>query len=87
MDGGGGRCLRLSLRDFAINRLAASDNTVHVPAAVPQKLSLDQMFVPLTALSAEQSRISSWYPSYRMEIVNIARSYLLPVEAGQPLPR
>lgn len=50
---------RLSLRDFAINRLAASDNTVHVPAAVPQKLSLDQMFVPLTALSSEQTRISA----------------------------
>ena len=48
---------QLSLRDFALNRLAASPNNVHVPAAVPVDLPLDRMFVPLTALSLEQDRV------------------------------
>jgi len=50
---------QLSLRDFALNRLAASPAKVHVPAAVPVDLPLDRMFVPLTALSLEQDRVSA----------------------------
>ncbi len=50
---------RLSLRDFALNRLAASSNTLLVPAAKPVKLVLDQMFVPLTATTSDRSRISA----------------------------
>ena len=50
---------RLSLRDFALNRLAASPTRVHIPAAVPVDLPLDRMFVPLTALSLEQDRVSA----------------------------
>ncbi len=50
---------RLSLRDFALNRLAASSNTLLVPAAVPVKLILDDMFVPLTATASDRSRITA----------------------------
>ncbi|WP_370961361.1 NACHT domain-containing NTPase [Amycolatopsis sp. cg9] len=50
---------RLSLRDFALNRLAASSNRLLVPAAVPVELVLDDMFVPLTALASDRSRISA----------------------------
>ncbi|UOX84649.1 NACHT domain-containing protein [Amycolatopsis sp. FBCC-B4732] len=50
---------RLSLRDFALNRLAASSNTLLVPAAVPVKLVLDDMFVPLTATASDRTRISA----------------------------
>ncbi|MEU4191363.1 NACHT domain-containing protein [Kribbella sp. NPDC026611] len=49
----------LSLREFALNRLAASSDRLTVPAAVPVELRLDEMFVPLTALSAEQQRVSA----------------------------
>ncbi|MET9629991.1 NACHT domain-containing protein [Lentzea sp. NPDC006480] len=50
---------RLSLRDFAINRLAASSAKVMVPAAIPVELNLDRMFVPLTAVSSEHGRVSA----------------------------
>ncbi|MBE8516647.1 NACHT domain-containing protein [Amycolatopsis sp. H6(2020)] len=50
---------RLSLRDFALNRLAASSNRLPVPAAIPVELVLDDMFVPLTAIASDRSRISA----------------------------
>lgn len=50
---------RLSLRNFAINRLAASSAKVMVPAAIPVELNLDHMFVPLTAVSSEHARVSA----------------------------
>ncbi|MCR6482601.1 NACHT domain-containing protein [Amycolatopsis sp. OK19-0408] len=50
---------RLSLRDFALNRLEASSNRLLVPAAVPVELVLDDMFVPLTAIAADRSRLSA----------------------------
>ncbi|MGW3961155.1 NACHT domain-containing protein [Amycolatopsis sp. NPDC005003] len=50
---------RLSLRDFALNRLAASSNRLLVPAAMPVDLVLDDMFVPLTATTTDRSRLSA----------------------------
>lgn len=50
---------RLSLRDFALNRLSASSNRLLVPAAVPVELVLDDMFVPLTATASDRSRLSA----------------------------
>ncbi|MDS0138547.1 MULTISPECIES: NACHT domain-containing protein [unclassified Amycolatopsis] len=50
---------RLSLRDFALNRLAASQNRLPVPAAIPVELVLDDMFVPLTATASDRSRMSA----------------------------
>jgi hypothetical protein len=50
---------RLSLRDFVFNRLESTSSVVHVPAPIQVQLPLDDMFVPLTAVSAEQNRISA----------------------------
>jgi hypothetical protein len=50
---------KLSLRDFALNRLAADNPKVTVPAAIPAELHLDKMFVPLTARSSRQDRVDA----------------------------
>ena len=50
---------RFSLRDFALNRLGSTSSVVHVPAPIPVNLPLDRMFVPLTAVSTNQDRIST----------------------------
>lgn len=54
----------LSLREFALNRLAVSPAKVYVPAAVPVELSLDEMFVPLTVFSSEHARVSASQVAY-----------------------
>ncbi len=50
---------RLSLRAFALNRLAAAPSKTQVPATINIDLDLDTMFVPLTALASDQSRLSA----------------------------